>query len=128
MAGKKSVKNSIKESVSLTFKIQQFIGYADYFNRVPLFLSLLLTNGGGEAIEDIDVTIESSDGLILPFAKHLDVLPFESSVEIAADNLVSPLYLTEISEIAVSDITLRVTHGKDVISEQKAEVTVLAFD
>lgn len=128
MAGKKSVKNSIKESVSLTFKIQQFIGYADYFNRVPLFLSLLLTNGGGEAIEDIDVTIESSDGLILPFAKHLDVLPFESSVEIAADNLVSPLYLTEISEIAVSDITLRVTHGKDVISEQKAEVTVLPFD
>ena len=128
MAGKKSAKTAIRESVSLNYKIQQFIGYADYFNRVPLFLTLQIVNAGAEAVEDIDVTIESSDGLILPFSKHLDALPFESSVEIATENIVSPLYLTEISEIAVSSVTLKVLHGKDVICSEKAEVTVLPFD
>ena len=66
MAGKRSAKTAIRESVSLNYKIQQFIGYADYFNRVPLFLTLQVVNAGAEAVEDIDVTIESSDGLILP--------------------------------------------------------------
>lgn len=128
MAGKKSSKNSVRENVSLHYKLQQFVGYADYFNRVPLFLMLQVANAGSEAIEDVDVSVESSDGLILPFSKHLDVLPFESAVEIAADNIVSPLYLTELSEICVSSLTLRVTHGKDVICEAKAEVTALPFD
>ena len=128
MAGKRSAKNSVKENVSLHYKLQQFIGYADYFNRVPLFLTLQVANAGSEAVEDVDVTVESSDGLILPFSKHLDVLPFESAVEIAAENVVSPLYLTEVSEIGVSSVTLRVLHGKDVICEEKAEVTVLPFD
>ncbi len=128
MAGKKSAKTLLKENVSLRYKLQQFIGYADYFNRVPLFLSFQLVNTGSEAVEDLDVVVESSDGLILPFSKHLDVLPFESTVEIAAENVVSPLYLTEISQIAVSAVTMRVLHGKDLICEAKAEVTVLPFD
>ncbi len=128
MAGKRSAKNSIRESVSLNYKLQQFIGYADYFNRVPLFLTFQVANAGSEAVEDVDVTVESSDGLILPFSKHLDVLPFESAVEITADNIVSPLFLTEISEVCVSTVTMRVVHGKDVVCEAKAEVTVLPFD
>ena len=128
MAGKRSAKNSLKESVSLNYKLQQFVGYADYFNRVPLFLTFQVSNAGAESIEDVDVTVESSDGLILPFTKHLDVLPFESMVEISAENIVSPLYLTEISEIAVSTVTMRVMHGKDTVCEATAEVTVLPFD
>ena len=118
MAGKRSAKNTIKESVSLNYKIQQFVGYADYFNRVPLFLTLQVANAGSETIEDVDVVIESSDGLILPFSKHLDALPFESSVEIATENIVSPLYLTEISEIAVSSLMLKVLHGHDVVRQE----------
>lgn len=128
MAGKRSAKNSLKDSVSLNYKLQKYIGYADYFNRVPLFLTFQVANAGSDAIEDVDVTLESSDGLILPYTKHLDVLPFESAVEIAAENVVSPLYLTEVSEISVSYLTMRVVHGKEVLCEAKAEVTVLPFD
>ncbi len=128
MAGKRSAKTSIKESVSINYKIQQYIGYADYFNRVPLFLSLQVVNSGSETVEDIDITVESSDGLILPFSRHLDELPFESAVEVQPENIVSPLYLTEISEITVSVIHLKVFHGKDLINESQAEVTVLPFD
>lgn len=128
MAGKKSAKVLLRECTSLNIKAQQFYGYADYFNRVPLFTALQLSNAGAEALEDIDVVVENADGLLLPFSKHLDEVPFESSVEISAANIVSPLYLTELSEVKRTTVCIRVLHGKDVLAEEKAEVTVLPFD
>lgn len=128
MAGKRSGKSAVKESLALKYKVQQYMGYAEYFSRVPLFLTLQIVNSGSEAIENIDVVIESADGLILPFSKHLDEIPFESAVEINAENVISPLYLTEISEKTVSSISLKVFHGKDLVMEERAQVTVLPFD
>ena len=128
MAGKKSLKTQIKENTSLTVRAQQFYGYADYFNRVPLFITLQLSNAGSDTLEDVDVVIENGDGFLLPFSKHLDEVPFESSVEIAASTIVSPLFLTELSELRTASIVVRALHGKDVLAEEKAEVTVLPFD
>ena len=128
MAGKKSVKALLRESITLSVRAQQFYGYADYFNRVPLFTSLQIANSGSEAAEEIDVTIENADGFLLPFSKHLDSIPFESSVEISATNIVSPLYLTELSQLNTVTIKIRVLRGKDVLAEETAEVTTLPFD
>ncbi len=128
MAGKKSAKTALRESISLNVKAQQFYGYADYYNRVPLFVALQLSNAGSEAAEDIDVVIENADGFLLPFTKHLDDVPFESTVEISAESVVSPLYLTELSSVAVTKLRVCAMHGKDVLAEQSCEVTVLPFD
>ena len=128
MAGKKSSKTLLKESTSLTVRTQQFYGYADYFNRVPLFITLQLSNAGSEAMEDVDVVIENDDGFLLPFSKHLDEVPFESSVEIAASTIVSPLYLTELSDLHTTTVRVRALHGKDVLAEEQADVIVLPFD
>ena len=116
MAGKKSAKTALRESISLNVKAQQFYGYADYYNRVPLFVALQLSNAGSEAAEDIDVVIENADGFLLPFTKHLDDVPFESTVEISADSVVSPLYLTELSSVAVTKLRVCAMHGKDVLA------------
>ena len=67
-------------------------------------------------------------GFLLPFTKHLDDVPFESTVEISADSVVSPLYLTELSSVAVTKLRVCAMHGKDVLAEQSCEVTVLPFD
>ncbi len=128
MAGKKSVKATLKECVSVSARSQQYYGYAEYYNRVPLFTSLQLSNAGSESAENIDVVIENGDGFLLPFSKHFDEVPFESAVEIAAPNIVSPLYLTELSAVTVCTVRVRVLHGKDVVAECSAEVTVLPFD
>ena len=128
MAGKKSAKTMLRESVALNVRAQQFYGYADYFNRVPLFTALQVSNSGSETIEDLDVQIDSAEGFLLPFNKHLDNVPFESTVEIAAANVVSPLYLTELSEMTQVGIRIAVLHGKDVLAEEKVELTVLPFD
>lgn len=128
MAGKRSVKNTLKESISLTASAQQFYGYADYYNRVPLFTSLQLSNAGAEAAEGLEVVIDGAEGFLLPFAKQLEEIPFESSVEIAAQNIVSPLYLTELSEVTPVTVRVRVLHGKDTVAESSLQVTVLPFD
>ncbi len=128
MANRKSAKATLRESISLSVKAQQFYSYSDYFNRVPLFVTLLLSNSGSETVENLDIVIENADGLLLPFSKTLEEVPFESSVEIAAQNIVSPLFLTEISEITVTKVRVFVQHGKDVLAEQSVEVTVLPFD
>lgn len=112
MAGKKSAKNTLKESVTLSVSAQQFYGYADYYNRVPLFPVLQLTNNGGEAAEGLEVVIEGSDGFLLPFAKQLEEVPFESTVEIAAQNIVSPLYLTELASVTPVSVRVKVLHGE----------------
>lgn len=128
MAGKKSAKTMLRESVALSVRAQQFYGYADYFNRVPLFTALQVTNSGSETIEDLDVQIDCAEGFLLPFNKHLESVPFESAVEISAANIVSPLYLTELSELAQIRIQVAVLHGKDVLAEESVELTVLPFD
>ena len=91
MAGKKSAKTMLRESVALSVRAQQFYGYADYFNRVPLFTALQVTNSGSETIEDLDVQIDCAEGFLLPFNKHLESVPFESAVATSAANIVSPL-------------------------------------
>ena len=128
MAKSKSLKSILKDNVKLSIKVQQFYGYTDYFNRIPLFSTLQISNQGGESAEDIDIVLENEDGFLLPFSKHLSEIPFESTVEIAADNAVSPLYLTELSELTVVTIRAAILHGKEVIAEQTVEVAVLPFD
>ncbi len=128
MAGKRSAKAALRESVAVNAKAQQYYGYAEYYNRVPLFTSLQLSNAGAESAEDLDVVIEGDGGFLLPFCKHLDEVPFESTVEIAAADIVSPLYLTELSEVTACKVRVRVLHGKDAVAECEAEVVVLPFD
>mgnify|MGYP005773832589 CR=1 FL=1 len=76
MAGKKSAKNTLKESVSLSVSAQQFYGYADYYNRVPLFPVLQLTNNGGEAAEGLEGGVGGAGGFLLPFAEQVGGGPF----------------------------------------------------
>ena len=128
MAGKKSVKTLLKECISLSVKAQPFYGYADYLNKVPLFTSLQVSNSGSESIESVDIQIECRDGFLLPFCKHLDEIPFESTIEVVAENIVSPLYLTELSEIQTLTLLVQVLHGKDVLAQENVGITVLPFD
>ena len=128
MAGKKSIKTTLKESLALQAKVQQFYGYADRFNRVPLFISLQLSNAGAESAENIDVVIENGAGFLLPFSRHFEEIPYESTVEIEAADIVSPLFLTELNEVREETISVRVLHGKDTVAETSARVVVLPFD
>ena len=128
MAGKKSAKTSLKENTSLKVAAQKFYGYAEYHSGMPLFISLTLSYSGTDSAEDIDVTAESESGLLLPFARHFGEVPSDSVLEIGTENIVSPVYLTEIEKPEEVTLTVRVLHEKDILAEERCAVTVLPYD
>ena len=125
MAGKKKAPRESRLSLYCT--AQHYYGYAEYFNRVPLFSALQVVNAGAETAEGVDVTLENTEGFLLPYSRHLDAVPFESNVELAPEDIVSPLYLTELADVAVTEIRAKLICGKET-AEARAEVTVLPFD
>ena len=125
MAGKKKAPRESRLSLYCT--AQHYYGYAEYFNRVPLFSALQVVNTGAETAEGVDVTLENTEGFLLPYSRHLDAVPFESNVELAPEDIVSPLYLTELADVAVTEIRAKLICGKET-AEARAEVTVLPFD
>lgn len=122
-----AVKKKARQALSLVCAAQRYYGYAEYFARVPLFSSLQVVNKGAEAAENVEVSIESSDGFLLPYSRTFAAIPFESSVSLAPENILSPLYLTELADVAVTTVRVRLTCGKEQ-AEESADVTVLPFD
>ena len=128
MAGKKSARVSLRENISIKAAAQKFYGYAEYHSGIPLFISLTLSYSGVDSAEDIDVTAESGNGFLLPFARHFGEVPSDSVLEIGTENIVSPVFLTEIETPEEVTLTVRVLQGKDVLAEETCQVTVLPYD
>ena len=122
-----AVKKKVRQALSLVCAAQRYYGYAEYFARVPLFSTLQVVNKGAEAAENVEVSIDSSDGFLLPYSRTFAAIPFESSVSLAPENILSPLYLTELADVAVTTVRVRLTCGKEQ-AEESADVTVLPFD
>ena len=124
----KRARKAQREKISLKMQLRHYYGYAEYYGGASPFTSLQLINGGAEAAEDIDVVIEGEGGFLLPFSRHFDELPFESAAEIAAADIASPLYLAELSQTQVVQVCVRALRGKEMLAEEKGEVTLLPLD
>ena len=94
----------IEEILSIYGEVDGIISYADYFARRPLFTTLQVKNSGGEALSDILLTIEGTNGVLVPFERSLEI-PFESVVEVALEEILSPLYFANAEEIKEEKIT-----------------------
>ncbi len=117
----------LEEILSLQGEINGVVCYADYFARRPLFTSLRVKNEGGESVSDLILTVEGTNGVLVPCKKTLEI-PFESVVEVALDNLLSPLYFSTITEVKTEQITLTLRTEKKVILTKEWLITTLPFD
>lgn len=83
--------NVLKEAVSVTAGLPKFVGYADYFLQTPV--TFRVRNSGAE---NLTLVLKAKDdkNLIVPYETTAEV-PFESTTEITADGLFSPLTLAE---------------------------------
>ena len=117
----------IEEIVSIHGEIEGVVSYADYFARRPLFTSLKIKNDGGETLTDLTLTLEGTNGVLVPFERALEI-PFESAVEVALGEILSPLYFANAEEIQEETITATLKKdGKKVLSKEWT-VTTLPFD
>ncbi len=117
----------LDEIVSLHGEISGVVSYADYFARRPLFTSLQVKNDGGETLSDLTLTVEGTNGVLLPVEKRLEI-PFESTVEVTLDKVLSPLYFAGADEVREEKITVALkTEKKNVLSKEWT-VKTLPFD
>ncbi len=117
----------IEETLSLRGEINGVVSYADYFARRPLFTSLQVKNEGEETLSGVILTVESTGGMLIPYEREVE-LPFESVVEVALDNVLSPHYFSAAEEVKEEKITVSLTVEKKRVLSQTWTVKTLPFD
>ncbi len=101
------------------------VAYATYYNRIPLFTSLRLTNGGREDAENLTVRIEGTTKLVLTSEVEIAKVPAESGAEVTIPPLLNPKYLAELEGAEECLITVTVYGGG--IKECSTQATVKAI-
>ena len=117
----------LEEIISIRGEVDGVVSYADYFARRPLFTSLQVKNDGEETLSNILLTIEGTNGVLIPFQRPLE-LPFESVVEVLPGELLSPLYFANVEEVREETITVTLKKEDKVIAVKEWVVTALPFD
>ncbi len=127
MAANKKTKQQLEE-LSLDGELLNWVSYATYYNRIPLFTSLRLLNGSEDTLEGITVQVTGSTKLILPAQIKIEQLAAENSVEVKTPPLLNPKYLAEISETEECTVNLSLVCGKTVVCSIEAKVLALPMD
>ncbi len=119
----KKPKNAIRDKISVEFLMPKYVGYCDYYlgSSVPVRLK----NDSAEALS-LTVRIDGGD-LLVPFEERAEV-PFESSVELNAEDLFSPRYLAENDELTPVTVNFSVWLNEGQITSKTVTVTALPFD
>ena len=127
MAVKKNTVKIAKENLTISLLTRRHVSYADYYGGRSLFSSFVLQNTSDEAIEGVTVTLSDDKGLLLPFSKEIAAIPYESRVEIEAENILSPLYLAKLYAPEAVTVTVKLSIGKTLLTEAEATVSALPF-
>ena len=117
----------MEEILSIHGEIDAVLSYADYFARRPLFTSLQVKNEGEETISELTLCVEGTNGVLIPFERNLEI-PFESSVEVELDNLLSPVYFASAEQVRDEKITVSLKTEKKTVMSKEWTVTILPFD
>ncbi len=118
-------KQAVKEKIEISERFPKVVGYLDCALSTPI--SLQIKNTLSETA-DVKVSIHDGEGLLIPYETRIQV-PFESSVEVNAEAVFSPLYLAENTQL--KRVTLEATVSSptgEVLSQKTGTVTVLPFD
>ena len=120
----KRTKATDKKNFTLEPRFPAYVGYADYFLATPV--TLQVRNDFTEAVT-LNISIVSEDGLLVPYETKAEV-PFESSVELTAERIFSPLFLAENDEIRVCSVTVTAKLDGKTVASQQVNTTALPYD
>lgn len=123
-----SKKNKIIDTVELDGELLNAVSYSTYYNRLPLFTSFRLFNGGEEAVEELTVTVTGDNKFILPSQTAVASVPAEASVEVKLATELNPKFLAELDVPQNCAVKVEVASGKTVICTLGADVRALPMD
>ncbi len=127
MAVKKTLIKEARENLSLVLSPRPYVSYADYYYKKPLFSSLLLRNAGGDSLRDVRVSVSDTEGLVVRKVIVVDEIPYDSSIEILTEDLLSPLYLSRLTEEKTVEVQVELSMENTAILEESVRVTALPF-
>lgn len=117
-----------EEFLFLRGEVAGVVSYADYFAAKPLFSSLQIKNECFTAAENLTLLIENENGMLIPFEKQFEEIPFESVVKVELGNLLSPAYFGALEEIRKEKIVASLVKDKKTVAKAEWEITALPFD
>lgn len=127
MASNKKAKEKL-ESIDIDAELLDCVSYATYYNRIPLFTSFRLINGGDSDVEGLSVQIAGADRLIMPAKVEVDRLAAQSSVEIKTPPLLNPKFLADLSGACDCTVNVTLLCGKTVVCSVDASVKAVSMD
>ena len=117
-----------EELITLGGETAKVVSYADYFTHRPLFSTLQIRNNAEEGAQNLTLTLENENGMLLAYEKTFEEIPFESVVNVETENLLSPLYFSSIEESKDERIIATLKMDKKVIATATWTVKTLPFD
>ena len=114
--------------IELDGELLNFVSYATYFNRIPLFTTLRVYNNGEEDIENVAIALSGDSSLVMPANINLPVIPAQSSMEVKSPSLLNPKFLADLKETQACKVFVKVSCGKKDICSLDADVTALPMD
>lgn len=113
------------ETIEIEGELLNYVSYATYYCRLPLFTSFKIFNRDQQNVTELTVSVTGSTGLILPVDIRVEEIPHESSLEVIPQNLLNPKYLAEIEQPEVCTVQVKLTWGKVIVCTLEAEVQAL---
>ncbi len=117
-----------EEWLQLRGETPKYVSYADYFTQRRLFSALQICNSADEGAQNLTLTITNDNGMLLPYEKTFEEIPFESVINVEIDNILSPLYFSGREEIAQEKITAVLKKDKKIVATAEWTITTLPFD
>ncbi len=97
-------------------------------NGISPVQRLYIRNSSSEDAENVTVEVSSSPSFLLPEERVQDVFPARANLRFDGMGKLSPLYMVAQDKRIDGTITVKVSVGGEVVAEESAPVTVLAFD
>lgn len=123
MPAKKAV-----EDVELEGELLNYVSYATYYCRRPLFTSFKICNRGEKALEGLTVGLCGSTELILPRTVPVPEISPESSVSLSVEEALNPKYLADLAKPENCTVTVQLTGGSGVICTLQADLQALPIN
>ncbi|MGN0824748.1 MAG: DUF3320 domain-containing protein [Candidatus Coproplasma sp.] len=127
MAANKKAKETF-EALNLDADLLDCVSYATYYNRIPLFTSFRLINGGESDIEGLSIQITGGNRLIMPAKVTVDNLAAHSSMEVKTPSLLNPKFLADLTEESDCPVNITVASGKALVCSIDAQVKAISME